>query len=79
MEKSFKAIMESKGLKQYLRSWNFWRPFLGTFGGSVAGFLYYYYVGCSSGSCPITSHSYSSIIVGGLLGYLLIGSFFTKS
>ena len=79
MRKSFKAILKPEDLKQNLRSWNFWRPFLGILGGSVAGFLYYYNVGWSSGSCPITSHSYSSILVGGLLGYLLIGSFFTKS
>jgi hypothetical protein len=79
MENSFKSILKPAVLKQYLRSWNFWRPFLGTFTGGFAGFVYYYFVGCSSGSCPITSHSYSSIFAGGLLGYLLIGSLFTKS
>jgi hypothetical protein len=39
--------------------------------GMVGGFLYYYYIGCSSGTCPITSNPYISIIYGGLMGYLL--------
>lgn len=39
--------------------------------GMIGGFLYYYYIGCSSGTCPITSNPYISIIYGGLMGYLL--------
>ena len=39
--------------------------------GMVGGFLYYYFIGCSSGTCPITSNPYISIIYGGLMGYLL--------
>jgi hypothetical protein len=39
--------------------------------GGVAGFLYYYYVGCTSGTCPITSNPYISIIYGAVLGYLI--------
>lgn len=39
--------------------------------GGLAGFLFYYFVGCKTGSCPITGHSYSSIMAGGLMGYLI--------
>ncbi len=39
--------------------------------GGMAGFLFYYFVGCKTGSCPITGHSYSSIMAGGLMGYLI--------
>jgi hypothetical protein len=38
--------------------------------GGVGGYLYWYYVGCKSGTCPITSKWYSTSLYGGLLGYL---------
>ena len=44
---------------------------IGVLAGVVGGFLYWRLVGCSSGSCAITSHWYTSIIFGGLAGYLL--------
>lgn len=71
MENTCKATPKQKNIKEFLKSWNFWRPFLGVLTGGIAGFLYYHFVGCTTGSCPITSHSYSSIIVGSLLGYLI--------
>jgi hypothetical protein len=46
--------------------------------GSLTGFLYWRFVGCSTGTCPITSHWYASILYGMLLGWLvgdLIASF----
>jgi hypothetical protein len=64
-----------KNAKEFFRSGYFRKPFLGVTIGGVAGFLYFYFIGCTSGTCPITSHSYSSIIAGGILGYLLIGAF----
>ena len=79
MENILKAILKPKSLKQYLKSWKFWRLFLGTFAGGTAGFFYYYFVGCSSGTCAITSHSYSAIIFGGIMGYLITSILFTKS
>jgi len=39
--------------------------------GAVGGYLYYHFVGCASGTCPITSNPYVSIAYGALLGYLL--------
>ena len=46
--------------------------------GAVGGFLYYYFIGCSSGSCPITSNPYISIVWGGVMGYLLSDIFKKK-
>jgi len=37
--------------------------------GAAGGFLYYYYYGCTTG-CPINSSPYTSMIMGGLIGYL---------
>lgn len=39
--------------------------------GAIGGFLYYRFVGCVSGACPITSNPYISTVYGGVLGVLL--------
>ncbi len=46
--------------------------------GGLSGFLYWRFVGCSTGSCPIKSHWYSMTGYGMLMGWLvgdLISSF----
>jgi hypothetical protein len=48
------------------------RTALGIVLGGTAGYLYYYYVGCSSGSCPITSSPTGSVIYGTLIGGLVL-------
>ena len=45
---------------------------LGVATGIVAGYLYYYFLGCNSGTCPITSSPWSSMGIGGLMGWLLV-------
>ena len=35
---------------------------------AIAGFSYYAFVGCKSGTCPITSSPYISVIVGAVFG-----------
>jgi hypothetical protein len=49
--------------------------------GAICGFLYWKFVGCSAGSCPIKSVWYWSTLIGAILGYLLsdiIGDFIKK-
>ncbi len=41
--------------------------------GAVAGFAYYRFVGCASGTCPITSNPYISTIYGAVMGALASG------
>lgn len=43
--------------------------------GGIAGYLYWHYVGCASGTCPITSRWYYSAIYGLVIGYLISGLF----
>jgi len=43
--------------------------------GALAGFAYYQYVGCYSGSCPITSSPINSTIYGGVMGVLGLNLF----
>ena len=51
------------------------RPLLFTAGGALAGLIYYYAAGCSSGSCVITSNQLCSMLYLGLAGLLLSGAF----
>ncbi len=39
--------------------------------GGLAGFLFYRFVGCSSGMCPMWSNPWSSSVVGAVVGVLL--------
>jgi hypothetical protein len=41
-----------------------------TFVGAAAGFLYWKFIGCLSGTCPIKSVWYLSTLYGSVLGYL---------
>jgi hypothetical protein len=43
--------------------------------GAIAGYLYYHFVGCASGSCAITSKPVNSTLYGSLLGGLLFNMF----
>ncbi len=36
--------------------------------GALAGYLYYHFVGCVTGSCAITSKPWASTIVGAIIG-----------
>ena len=49
----------------------FVRIILGILIGGASGFLYYYLIGCRSGTCPITSNPLSSILFGAIFGGLL--------
>lgn len=42
--------------------------------GGLAGFLYYRFVGCRTGACPLTSNPWISTIYGAVIGVLLAGS-----
>lgn len=52
-------------------------PLIGVALGSIAGYAYYYFVGCASGTCAITASPINSSIYGAIMGGLL-GSMFQK-
>ena len=60
-------------MKLKLNKWL--RPFLVTVGGALVGRGSYYAVGCSTGSCPITSNPIITMIYMGVVGLLLSGLF----
>jgi hypothetical protein len=51
---------------------------IGLMVGAAGGFVYYKTVGCSTGTCPITSNPWISTLWGTLIGYLL-GSLFNRN
>ncbi|MBU2018906.1 MAG: hypothetical protein KJ941_04600 [Bacteroidetes bacterium] len=48
---------------------------IGIITGAIAGYLYYHFVGCLSGTCAITSKPLNSILYGAMLGGLLFNMF----
>lgn len=49
----------------------YWPVLLGVALGAIAGYLYWRYVGCTTGSCPITSSPINSSLWGAVMGGLL--------
>lgn len=47
--------------------------------GALGGFLYYYFIGCTSGSCSITSKPLNSTVYGVAMGGLVADVFHDKS
>lgn len=43
--------------------------------GALGGYLYYVTIGCSSGTCSITSNPWMSTLWGAIMGYLLFDLF----
>lgn len=53
--------------------------FIGLLVGAIGGYLYWHFIGCSSGACPITGNPYISTGYGAMLGVLLFSSFSRKN
>lgn len=49
--------------------------FIGALAGGVAGFLYWKYVGCLTGTCAISSKPLNSTLYFALMGAVLFGFF----
>ena len=60
-------------MKERMKKWL--RPALFILGGGLVGLGYYYLVGCSTGTCVITSSPLTSMAYMALVGWLLSGVF----
>jgi hypothetical protein len=57
----------------------YWLTILGVLLGAIAGYLYYHFVGCASGTCAITSRPVNSTLYGALMGGLMFSAFQSKA
>lgn len=48
---------------------------VGVLMGGGLGFAYYRFIGCASGTCPLTSNPYISTIYGAVIGILIASQF----
>jgi hypothetical protein len=49
--------------------------FIGILTAAIGRYLYYYFIGCATGTCPITSKPLNSTLYGALMGGLLFSIF----
>lgn len=68
---------QSKNILAKFKSFFSITSVIGIILGIIGGYIYYIKIGCSSGSCPITSNPYMSMLWGGIIGYL-VGDLFKK-
>ena len=60
---------------EFLKKLNLWQKRgIASILGAAAGYAYYYYIGCVSGTCAITSNPYISTGYGMIIGALLINT-----
>lgn len=74
MENTCNLPPRPKTVKDFFTSRYFWIPFAGVSLGAMAGFTYFYFVGCNSGTCAITNNPYTSILWGAIFGYFIVSS-----
>ena len=67
MKESCETTNKPKTFNELMRSSYFWKPAAGVIVGGIVGFMYYYFVGCASGTCAITSNPISSVLFGATL------------
>ena len=53
-------------MKEKIKNWL--KPVLFTAGGALVGLAYYYFVGCPTGACPLTSNPFITMAYMGFIG-----------
>lgn len=68
-----KMLLNTRNKMVYLKKYKLY--ILGAVLGALAGWAYWYYVGCHSGTCAITSKPLNSSLYGLVMGMLFLGIF----
>ncbi len=63
-------------MKNFIKNRKF--EIIGGILGTVGGFLYWKYIGCTTGACPIKANWYSMVPYGLVMGILIGGLFKPK-
>ena len=58
-------------IKDIIKNIKWIKLIIGLLIGAVGGYLYYYYVGCASGTCAIQSDPYKMTAYGMMMGAIL--------
>ncbi len=66
-------ILSESGWLEVIRGTSNVTTLLFVSGGAALGYVYYRFVGCRSGVCPLTSHPLISTVYGAVLGFLVSG------
>ena len=61
------------GIKNFISKYKL--TIIGVIAGAIAGYLYYHFIGCNSGTCTITSKPLNSTLYGALMGGLFLNIF----
>jgi hypothetical protein len=72
MDRDCKIESKPRTFRELMMSAYFWTPATAVISGGILGYLYYHFVGCTSGSCAITNDPFLSIITGGFLGLAFV-------
>ncbi len=76
-------LTKMKMMKKIINIKRNWIIFVAVLAGAAGGYLYWFYIGCNSGTCPITSNWHTNTMYGMLIGYLAgdyaKGLFYKKS
>lgn len=72
MAKNCEVETKPKTFRELIVSAYFWTPATAIIIGGILGYLYYHFVGCTSGTCAITSNPYLSILSGSFFGLAFI-------
>lgn len=56
----------------------YWTYLIGALIGVVGGYLYWYFIGCASGTCPIKSSPTAMMAWGAVMGGLVLELIFGK-
>ena len=68
----FDISLSETGTKMNTIFRKYWKTALFTLLGAVLGFAYWRIIGCSSGTCPLTSNWHTTVLFGGIIGYLAV-------
>jgi hypothetical protein len=79
MSQTSEETRAPKNIWKYIRSSGWLKPLIGIVIGATGGYLYYHFIGCSSGTCAITSSPYLSTLMGGFMGFFVVNSPCSKS